>query len=148
MARDLMAELRPPALDDHGLIAALRNFVRTQAERLSLPVELQGSDLSRRPSPFAETALFRIVQEAVLNAVKYSSATHVDVSVIERENAVTLRVVDDGRGFDPSAVDRASPHWGLTNMRERAQAIGATLRVDTAVGKGTSVTVELRRDEG
>jgi signal transduction histidine kinase len=61
---------------------------------------------------------------------------------------VTLRVVDDGRGFDPVAVDRASPHWGLTNMRERAQAIGATLRVDTAVGKGTSVTVELRRDEG
>lgn len=147
MARDLMADLRPPALDDHGLVAALRSLVRTQAERHGLSLEVHGSDLLRRPSPFAETALFRIVQEAVTNAAKYSSATHVDVSVLEEENAVTLRVVDDGRGFDLSAVDRASPHWGLSNMRERAQAIGATLRVDTAIGKGTSVTVELPRDE-
>jgi signal transduction histidine kinase len=147
MARDLMAELRPPALDDHGLLAALRSFVQVQAERLDLSLELHGNDLSRRPSPFVETALFRIVQEAVSNAAKHSSATHVDVSVIEQEDVVCLRVVDDGRGFDLSAVDRASPHWGLSNMRERAQAIGATLRVDTAVGKGTSVTVELRRDE-
>jgi signal transduction histidine kinase len=148
MARDLMAELRPPALDDHGLVAALRTLVRAQAERLGIPLQVHGSDLQRRPSPFAETALFRIVQEAVSNAAKYSSATRVDVSVTEHENAVTLRVVDDGRGFDLSAIDRGSPHWGLSNMRERAQAIGATLRVDTAIGKGTSITVELRRDEG
>jgi signal transduction histidine kinase len=147
MARDLMAELRPPALDDHGLVAALRTFVRAQAERLGMSIGLQGSDLLRRPSPFAETALFRIVQEAVSNAAKYSSATHVDVSVLEQEDAVIVRVVDDGRGFDLSAVDRASAHWGLSNMRERAQAIGATLRVDTALGKGTSVTVELPRHE-
>jgi signal transduction histidine kinase len=147
MARDLMAELRPPALDDHGLVAALRSFLQAQAGRLELSLELHGNDLSRRPSPFVETALFRIVQEAVSNAVKYSSATRVDVSIIEQENAVRLCVVDDGRGFDLSAVDRASPHWGLSNMRERAQAIGATLHLDTAVGKGTSVTVELRRGE-
>ena len=147
MARDLMAELRPPALDDHGLVAALRSFLRVQTERLGLSLDLHGNDLSQRPSPFVETALFRIVQEAVSNAAKHSSATRVDVSVIEQENAVCLRVVDDGRGFDPSALDRASPHWGLSNMRERAQAIGASLRVDTAVGKGTSVTVELPRHE-
>lgn len=147
LARDLMADLRPPALDDHGLVAALRSFVQAQAERLDFPLEFQGSDLSWRPTPFAETALFRIVQEAVSNAVKHSSATHVDVSVIEEENALRLRVVDDGRGFDLSAVGQGSRHWGLSNMRERAQAIGATLQVETAVGKGTSVTVELRRDE-
>ena len=147
MARDLMAELRPAALDQHGLFAALRTFVRAHAERLGLPVEVHGTDLSRRPSPFVETALFRIAQEAVSNAAKHARATRIDVSVIEQENAVCLRVVDDGQGFDPSAVERTTPHWGLSNMRERAQAIGATLVVDTAVGKGTSVTVELPRED-
>jgi signal transduction histidine kinase len=147
MARDLMAELRPPALDDYGLVAALRSFAQAQAERLGLSLEVHGADLSRRPSPFVETALFRIAQEAVLNAAKHSSATHVFISVIEQENAVCLRVADDGRGFDPSAVDRASSHWGLSNMRERAQAIGAILRIDATAGSGTKVTVELPPDE-
>jgi signal transduction histidine kinase len=147
MARDLMAELRPPALDEHGLLAALRTFARAQAERLGLPVEVHGTDLSRRPSPFVETALFRIVQEAVSNAAKHARATRIDVSVTEQENAVSLSVVDDGQGFDSSAAARTLPHWGLSNMRERAQAIGATLLVDTAVGKGTSITVQLEQDE-
>ena len=147
MARDLMAELRPPGLDEHGLFAALRTFVRAQAERLGLPVEVHGTDLSRRPSPFVETALFRIVQEAVSNAAKHARATRIDVWLVEQENAVHLRVVDNGQGFDLAAADRTSPHWGLSNMRERAQAIGATLVINTAVGKGTSVTVQLPRDE-
>jgi PAS domain S-box-containing protein len=134
MARDLMAELRPPALDDYGLVAALRSFAQAQAGRLGVSLEVHGADLSRSPSPFVETALFRIAQEAVLNAAKHSSATHVLVSVIEQETGVRLSVTDDGRGFDPSAVDRGSSHWGLSNMRERAQAIGAMLRIDTTVG--------------
>jgi len=147
MARDLMAELRPPALDDYGLVAALRSFAQAQAGRLGVSLEVHGADLSRSPSPFVETALFRIAQEAVLNAAKHSSATHVLVSVIEQETGVRLSVTDDGRGFDPSAVDRGSSHWGLSNMRERAQAIGAMLRIDTTVGRGTKVTVDLPRDE-
>ena len=147
MARDLMAELRPPALDDYGLVAALRSFAQAQAERLGVSLEVHGADLSRCPSPFVETALFRIAQEAVLNAAKHSSATHVLISVIEQETSVCLSVTDDGRGFDPSAVDRGSSHWGLSNMRERAQAIGAILRIDAAVGRGTKVTVELPKDE-
>ena len=147
MARDLMAELRPPALDDYGLVAALRSFAQAQAGRLGVSLEVHGADLSRSPSPFVETALFRIAQEAVLNAAKHSSATHVLVSVIEQETGVRLSVTDDGRGFDPSAVDRGSSHWGLSNMRERAQAIGAMLRIDTTVGTGTKVTVDLPRDE-
>jgi signal transduction histidine kinase len=147
MARDLMAELRPPALDDYGLVAALRSFAQAQAERLGVSLEVHGADLSRCPSPFVETALFRIAQEAVLNAAKHSSATHVLISVIEQETSVCLSVSDDGRGFDPSAVDRGLSHWGLSNMRERAQAIGAILRIDAAVGRGTKVTVDLPRDE-
>jgi signal transduction histidine kinase len=147
MARDLMAELRPPALDEHGLLAALRTFARAQADRLGLSLEVHGTDLSRRPSPFVETALFRIAQEAVSNAAKHARATRIDISVVEQENAVSLSVVDDGQGFDLSAAARTSSHWGLSNMRERAQAIGATLFVDTAVGRGTSLTVQLARDE-
>jgi signal transduction histidine kinase len=147
MARDLMAELRPPALDDYGLVAALRSFAQAQAKRLGVSLEVHGADLSRSPSPFVETALFRIAQEAVLNAAKHSSATHVFVSVIEQETGVCLSVTDDGRGFDPAAVDRGSSHWGLSNMRERAQAIGAMLRIDTTVGRGTKVTVDLPSDE-
>jgi PAS domain S-box-containing protein len=142
MSRNLMAELRPPALDDYGLVAALRTFVASQSVRLSLPIQVTGTDLAPRPSRLVEGALFRIAQEAVINAARHASASAVTVEVAAAEGRVRLTVADDGFGFDPNAPKSGSDHWGLKNMSERARAISGVLRVDSAPGAGTRITAD------
>ncbi len=143
-ARDLMAELRPPALDDYGLVAAIRTFAESQSSRLALSILVAGDDLMPRPTRLVEGALFRIAHESVINAACHAHASRVTVTVCACEGRITLMVEDDGVGFDLAAPGLGSDHWGLKSMRERAQGIGAILRVDTAPGAGTRVTVETR----
>ena len=145
-ARDLMAELRPPALDDYGLVAALRMFAQSQSARLNLPIEVVGKDLTPRPGHHIESALFRITQEAVINAVRHGSPTRIGIDVAERNGTITLTVNDDGVGFTLDAPGAGPDHWGLRGMRERARAIGGVLRVDTAPRAGTRVTAEVPRE--
>jgi signal transduction histidine kinase len=142
MARDVMAELRPPALDDYGLAAALRTFAEAQSPRLHLPIEVEGADLSPRPSAGVEGALFRIAQEAVANAARHARARRVSVRVESDGDRVILTVEDDGEGFDPAAPSAGPDHWGLKNMGERARAAGGTLRIESAPGSGTRVMAE------
>ena len=145
-ARDLMAELRPPALDDYGLVAALRTFAESQSARLNLPIHVAGEDVSPRPGLRAESALFRITQEAVINAVRHGSPTRIGISVAERDGLVILTVEDDGIGFTLDVPGIGPDHWGLKSMHERAQAIGGALRIDTAPRAGTRVTAEVPRE--
>jgi PAS domain S-box-containing protein len=145
-ARNLMAELRPPALDDYGLVAALRTFAESQSTRLNLPIHVSGADLAPRPDGAVEGALFRIAQEAVINAARHGSPTRVAIHLAERDGAVTLTVEDDGVGFVPDAPRLGQDHWGLKSMRERAQAIGGVLRIDTAPRAGTRVVAEVPRE--
>jgi signal transduction histidine kinase len=146
IARGLMAELRPPALDDYGLVAALRTFAQSQSFRLNLSIDVAGDDLVPRPTRLLEGALFRIAQEAVVNAARHASATRVGIAVAERDGRVILTVSDDGVGFDPDARPDGSDHWGLKTMRERAHAIGGGLRLETAPGKGTRVIADAPRE--
>lgn len=146
MARNLMAELRPPALDDYGLLAGLRTFAELQSSRLNLPIHVRGEDLAPRPSSLVEGALFRIAHEAVINAARHASATRVTVTVGECDGRVILTVEDDGAGFEPQAPGTGPDHWGLKNMRERARAIGGTLSIETAPGAGTRIMVEAPRE--
>jgi signal transduction histidine kinase len=146
MARDLMAELRPPALDDYGLVAALRTFAESQATRLSLAIEVAGQDLLPRPSRMVEGALFRIAHEALMNSARHASAKRVTLAVVARAGHVVLTIEDDGAGFDLNAPGVGPDHWGLKNMRERAWGIGGTLRIDTAPGAGTRITAEAPRE--
>jgi signal transduction histidine kinase len=146
MARDLMAGLRPPALDDFGLVAALRAYAESQSARLGIPIEVDGQDLAHRPAALVESALFRIALEAVINAARHAAPGLVTVTVGERGDRVLLRVEDDGIGFDHAPQASRPGHWGLQNMRERAQAIGATLEIDTAPRAGTRVLVEAPRE--
>jgi signal transduction histidine kinase len=141
MARDLMAALRPPALDSYGLVAALRNLAQSQGSRMELPIDVVGEDLEPRPDPLVEDALFRIAHQALINAVRHAAATRIGMTVRARDGRVTLTIEDDGIGFDPRAPVGLD-HWGLKNMRERARAVGGTLHVDTAPGSGTRVTAE------
>jgi signal transduction histidine kinase len=146
MARDLMAGLRAPALDDFGLVAALRTLAESQSSRLSLQIDVTGDDVAPRPGRLVESSLFRIAQEAVINAARHASATRVAVAIAERDGRVILTVRDDGVGFDLDAPGTDADHWGLRSMRERASAIGGMLHVESVRGTGTRVTAEVPRE--
>ncbi len=139
-----MAELRPAALDDYGLFAAVRHHAGALATRLSIPVAVEGVEIGPRLPPATETALFRIVQEALNNATKHSQARSVKVLLVSTPNQARVSVVDDGCGFDAARPAQGSS-YGLTTMRERADAAGARLRIDSSPGEGTRVEIEVDR---
>ncbi|MBY0268812.1 MAG: PAS domain S-box protein [Burkholderiales bacterium] len=142
--RDVMADLRPPALDDYGLLAALRSCAQPFAMRLGIPLMVDGDDIQPRLVIAVETALFRIAQEAINNIAKHAKARYVGITITATDRRVTLVVADDGVGFD--AADPRQPGWGLRTMRERAQAIAADLRIESAPGRGTRIIVDLARE--
>jgi signal transduction histidine kinase len=139
--RDLIAELRPAALDDLGLGPAIESLAKRQAAvggfAVDVAVDLESA---RRLAPDTETAIYRIVQEALSNAVKHAGAGHVGLRVRQLSDRVQLAVDDDGRGFDPGGVPDG---FGLTGMRERALLAGGRLWVNSADGGPTSVTAVL-----
>jgi PAS domain S-box-containing protein len=140
----LVWELRPTALDDLGLRAALANYVQDWATRVGIRAELHTSGLlDDRLAPDVETTLYRIAQEALTNCAKHSGASKVDVILERRPDHVLLIVEDDGAGFDMAAVRSASEGFGLLGMQERAVLVGATLEIESAVGKGTTVLLRM-----
>jgi len=144
--RNVMTDLHPPALDEYGLLAALRTYVESFGARVAVPITLHAEDLAPRLSLAAETALFRIAQEALANAAAHARAQRIQITLAATPDRVTLTIADDGVGFDAGHTMPAGNHWGLAIMRERAEAVGATLRIDTAPGRGTRVAVEIGRE--
>ncbi len=139
--RELIAELRPAALDDLGLGPAIESLAKRQAAigRFSVDVGIAlGSE--RRLAHDTENAIYRIVQEALNNAVKHADAHRVSLRVEQCSDHVEITVRDDGRGFDP---DRVRDGFGLTGMRERAVLEGGSLAVTSAHGGPTCVTAIL-----
>jgi len=124
--RALITELRPAALDQLGLVAALEGLARRASEveglELDLRVDLDESALDAE----LKTAIYRLVQEALTNVAKHASADRVEVSVSRQDGEVRLRVADDGAGFD---ADEPTAGFGLVGMRERAALMGGTLDV-------------------
>ena len=155
----LVWELRPTALDDLGLRAALANYVQDWSSRVGISAELHTSGLlDARLPPDVETTLYRIAQEALTNVAKHSRATRVDVILERRPEHVLLIVEDDGVGFDipdaaadassdrnPAAPDtaRARGGFGLRGMQERAALVGASVEIESAAGKGTTILVRM-----
>jgi PAS domain S-box-containing protein len=139
----LVWELRPTALDDLGLRAALANYIQDWSKRVGIPVELHTSGLlhDRLPSE-TETTLYRIAQEALTNVARHSGAANVEVILERRPDHVLLIVEDDGVGFD---VGEAAPTqgFGLLGMQERASLVGATLQIESAIGRGTTILVRM-----
>jgi two-component system, NarL family, sensor histidine kinase DevS len=139
--RRLAVELRPAALDDFGLVPAverLRDIVEEQAE-ITVDVQSELSD-ARLPAD-TETALYRIAQEAFTNVLKHAAASRVTVRLGRRGEMVTLVVHDDGKGFDPTDVRDGS--LGLEGMRERVALLGGRLTIESSVGAGTMLKVEV-----
>lgn len=139
--RGLMSDLRPPALDDYGLVAALKAHVGRVRARTGLSVEITGVDSIPRQPAAVELALFRIVQEALHNVVKHARARSVRIEVDHPDSLMQISVSDDGRGFDPAAVPPG--HWGLLLMRERAETVGGTLTIDSRPGGGTRISASV-----
>jgi PAS domain S-box-containing protein len=140
----LVWELRPTALDDLGLRAALANYMQDWSGRVGITAELHTSGLLEdRLASEAETALYRIAQEALTNVAKHSDASNVDVILERRADHVLLIVEDDGVGFDPGEAGSAGRGFGLLGMQERAALVGATLQIESAAGKGTTILVRM-----
>ncbi|QFP76173.1 sensor histidine kinase [Deinococcus sp. AJ005] len=136
----LLFSLRPDALEEGGLVAALSQHAHALEARHGLTVHAR---LDHEPSltPDAQAAAYRVAQEALHNVVKHARAQNVWLAVSQDGPAVTVSIRDDGRGFDPTAAGRGT--LGQRSMRERAAGAGGTLEVRSAAGEGTAVTLRL-----
>ena len=140
----LVWELRPTALDDLGLRAALANYVQDWSQRVGVRADLHTVGLlDERLASEAETTLFRIVQEALTNIAKHARASGVEIILERRPDHVLLVVEDDGVGFDPQERLATRHGFGLLGMHERAALVGATLQLESTPGKGTTVLLRL-----
>jgi len=143
-AHRIALELRPTALDDLGLHSALLNHVEEWSERYRIDVDFQSSGLDHcRLKPHVETAIYRIVQEALTNVVKHARAAHVALVLENGPEHLLAIVEDDGVGFD--AGDAPRPGMGLLGMRERVTLVGGTLQVESAPGGGTTLLIRIPR---
>ena len=142
--RRIARGLRPPALDEIGLVAALDSLVRSLGRTHAIDIELATKRTGARLDADAELALYRIVQEALANAVRHSRASRVVVSLETDDRVVRAGIVDDGCGFAAGLGYGDDGHGlGLLGMRERARNAGGMLEIESEPGSGTRVRVEL-----
>jgi signal transduction histidine kinase len=139
--RRLAVELRPSALDDFGLVAALERLADSFAEQSGISVDFQAALADERLPAAAETALYRIVQESLTNVVKHAQARRVSILLTRNDGAVKAVVEDDGRGFDPERIREDG--FGLVGMRERLALLGGRLEIESARDAGTTVAAEV-----
>jgi signal transduction histidine kinase len=140
--RGIIADLRPPALDELGLEAALRTLAERVGALNGWQLELDLQLGERRLDAELETIAYRVAQEALTNVVKHAGATHVQLMLRATASALELRVRDDGRGVD-AVTPRRAGGYGIIGMRERAEVGGGHLRVEQRGGAGTSVALTL-----
>ncbi len=136
--RTLLLELRPAALTEVGLGDLLRQLTEAVTGRARIPITLAVDGQCPMP-PDVQIALYRIAQEALNNVAKHAAANQATVNLSCTKDEVKLRICDNGRGFEPSLI--SPTNLGLGIMRERAESIGASLIINSQIGKGTQVTV-------
>ncbi|MEU7689874.1 GAF domain-containing sensor histidine kinase [Microbispora hainanensis] len=145
--RAMIVELRPAELDRHGLVESVRKLAalldRLHPMTVAFSAEGESPD-DRDLAPEIEVAVLRVAQEALHNAVRHARAARIDVRLSHREATLVLEVTDDGVGFDSTGPNGAGVHGlGLPSMSDRAQAVGGTLTVSSAPGRGTTVRLEV-----
>jgi signal transduction histidine kinase len=139
--RRLAVELRPSALDDFGLAPALERLAEAFGEQSGITVDIETNVHSERLDPEIETALYRIVQEALTNVAKHAEATRVSIVVTRRGSSVTAVIEDDGQGF--GAGGGTGDGLGLVGMKERVGLLGGRLALESTEGAGTTVVAEV-----
>jgi signal transduction histidine kinase len=143
--RDVLGNLRPTALDELGLVPALRHQAAILTARSGVQFVFKGKELAPRMQAECEMAFFRIAQEAWANVLKHAHASRVELTIAQEGSLVSMRIEDDGCGIDPAARPPGSPGLGLTIMRERAEAIGAMLQIENLDDCGVRLDVVLDR---
>jgi PAS domain S-box-containing protein len=145
--RSIMADLRPPMLDDYGLVSTLHWHGEQFSSRTGISVQIEGDDDAPRVDAAIEVALFRIVQEALSNVARHANASKVTVRLTQSKRSLRLLIHDDGVGFDSSTLDAPDSEggWGLLNMVERARAVNGQCRIDSRPGCGTCIVVRVPR---
>lgn len=145
--QDVAFQLQPRVLSDLGLLPAMLGLARRAQFASGIPVCVSARGDSTRVHPEIELAAFRIAQEAITNALKYSSAERISVRIRQSATTLVILVTDNGRGFDPALIDNSlREHRGLRGMQERASPVGGQIEVRTRLGRGT--TVRARFDLG
>lgn len=141
--RSLVFELRPPELEIEGLVGTLRKHVDVLGRVHPVRIEFHHRG-DRELEPAQEKEVFRIVQEALNNAIRHARANEILVELVTEDDKIRASVTDDGIGFDPDSA-RGARRLGLVSMRERAQVLSGDFSISAAPGRGTTVAVELRR---
>jgi len=145
-ARRISHDLRPTTLDDFGLIPALRILCQEFSKLTGIKVKFQVSQLLERIDPKVEIAIYRIIQESFNNISKYAEATEVILDLYRKDKTVHVRVKDNGQGFDMDEAARNKKMgrgFGLLNMKERAELVGGKVEINSAIGQGTEVLLEI-----
>ena len=145
--RQIMSDLRPPVLEQRGLVPAVRELAARVSRELGAPVEVHGGHDVDLP-PDVETLAYRVVQEALSNVVKHARASSVEVRIESSTGSLRVEVIDDGRGFDPADARTFLEEGkvGLASMRERSELAGGTFAIRSVRGKGTTVMALLPFD--
>lgn len=148
LVRDLSVDLRPPVLDDFGLVTSLCWYVDRYSKRTGLEVDvvIDLLDQNQRFSREVETACFRIAQEALTNIARHAQASQVRLQLVKNGNILLLSIKDDGVGFDLESLRKRAPRaatLGLISMQERAHAAGGTIEINSASSKGTEICFSL-----
>lgn len=141
--RESIIGLRSAALPGRSIAEALEEYVNTWKAQAGVDASLR-IDGAPRLAANAQLQVLRIVQESLANVRKHADATRVEVSLQQTDTRFRMTVQDDGAGFNPSVLGRSEfPRFGLSTMRERAEALGGTFHLDSTPGAGTRITVEL-----
>ena len=140
--------LRPASLDYLGLVVALEQLVKITTERYGLNIHFKVSGFTekQRLPDHMETSVYRIVQEALTNAVRHANAKQIDVILEDRDGKTVVMIEDDGIGFDAAHIPK-SGHLGVLGMQERAQMMSGTLQVESVPGCGTTIVLEVPHDD-
>jgi two-component system, NarL family, sensor histidine kinase UhpB len=144
--RSIVQGLRPTILDDLGLLPAIRSYARTLFQNSRVDVHFHAPQPDLQLAPDLAAALYRMAQEALNNVDKHAAASCVTITLLHENGRVSLRVEDDGQGFDVSQSARQAlsmQRLGLLGLQERAALVGGVLHLDSAPGKGTRLQVEV-----
>jgi signal transduction histidine kinase/ligand-binding sensor domain-containing protein len=147
--RQMSLGLRPPLLDELGLAPALQQFLKGLSQRTGVQIEFDCLPGVGGSAPEVEAAAFRVVQEAVNNALRHAGASRIAVELSRGEDgALLVRIIDDGRGFEPAVIrhrQQRGSHLGLLGMEERVRALGGELVINAGSGRGCSIEARIPR---
>jgi two-component system sensor histidine kinase UhpB len=151
--RRLSHDLRPPILDDLGLLPTLRWYIESYGKRWKIKTHYESTGFHQKLNPELETALYRVIQEALTNVAKHARADDVHIHLGCTDSAIIVTITDNGMGFDPqevSALETQKRGYGIIGMQERISSFGGRIDIRSRRGAGTQITIEipLRNSEG